>query len=402
MLKNLAKDFIILTVIFALCGSAAAVSLGISPSMVDFKQVLKGGYAEKTATISTSSQQPLDISISAGGQIGSWLSTSENSFVLDPNSRKTIVIKVIPPADTPSGTYTGTVTAISKPSATSSGAMGAIIVTAVETQVTIEVTGDQVEKFEVSSVSTEDTEEGQPIQFDLKVDNQGNVKITPSIHLAILDKNGQTLKSLDYSQTEILPTRSEPILIKVTNDLPIGDYDAKITIAVGAQQVEKRVSFSVLERGSLRLQGELVSMQANKVWANVGDVIEVSAMFKNTGQLVAPSVLKGKAYLEDNLVEVLEGDEIDVPVGETAELKTYFTPKNPGRYKIVGWVYYSKKTTKESFIILNVQGSNVTAAQAPAAGTTQERTPDWMYGTGLALIVVLVAAIAYWLRRARK
>ena len=389
MASGTAKICLVLCTIILLSSGAAAISLGISPSVVEFKKVLKGGYAEKTATISTSSPQSLDITIGVSGQIKDWVTVGESQFILDANSRKAITIKVQPPTETPNGVYSGSIIASAKPTASASGTMGAVIVTAVEMQVSAEVTGEQIEDFAVSSLVARDTEEGQPLEFNIKVDNLGNTRITPAVHIDVQDKNGQKLKSLDYSQTQILPTKSEPIIIKAPNDLPIGSYDAKVAVSVGGKKVERAAAFGVLERGSLRLQGELITIKTDKVWAKVGEAVELSATFENTGQLVAPAVFKGKAYIDGNLVDLIEGDEIDVPVGETVDLKSYYTPKKAGRYKIVGWVYYSKKTTKENFVVLNVQEAEVTSTTAPERPQSGENAPTALY----AVIGVLALAV---------
>ena len=47
-------------------------------------------------------------------------------------------------------------------------------------------------------------------------------------------------------------------------------------------------------------------------------------------------------------------DEIEVPSKTTADLISYFTPKDSGRYVISGRVLYNKKLTFEKSSILNV------------------------------------------------
>ncbi len=376
-------------ILLVLAANAAAVSLGVSPSNIEFRDVLKGGYAEGTATISTSSPEPVEISLSVGGEARDWITLGETTFTLEPNSRHGVKVMVEPPADAPNGAYKASVTAKTRPPAEGQQVMGAIIITAVEMQATISVTGDQIIDYEVPSVQVKDTEEGQPIEFNIRVDNRGNTRITPQIRVDIMDE-ASTIKSLDHGETEILPTTSENILLKVDNDLPIGQYRAKVTVSAEGEQTQETVGFEVLERGSLRLQGQLITIRTDKVWATVGDVVELTAVFKNTGQLVAPAVFKGKVYLDDDIVDVIEGDEIDVPVGETADLTTYYKPGQPGKYKIVGWVYYSKKTTKEGFVIVNVQDTTETT-QPPATEEKEgDSTPLYAVIAVLAVVVVIL------------
>jgi len=390
----------ILLVFMLLTSGASAVSLGISPSLLELDEVLKGGYGEKTTTISTSSQTPLDITITVGGDIHEWVTVSETNFILDPNSRKRISVVVRPPMDTPNGVYTGYVIASSRPSKTQD-VMGATIVTAVEMKVNVKITGTQNLDFAVTSAGVKDTEEGQPIEFNFDVENLGNVFLDPNLHIDIRSGDGTVVKSINPPIKEVKPTTFETYVISVPNDLPLGDYTAIATINAGDKSVKKDLSFSVLERGSLRLQGELITISTDKVWANVGDVIEIVGVFKNKGQLVAPAVFHGKVYLDGTLVDVIKGDEIDVAVGETSDLKAFYKPERPGRYKIIGWVYYSKKTTKEKFVILNVQEAEVSA---------EEKIPDAVKyieeeegQTTLYLVIgALVAVILVLVVRGRK
>lgn len=381
---------LILLILFS--SSAASFSLGISPSVSVFENVLRGGYAERSFVVSTSSPEPLEIGITIGGQVADWISVDERAFVLDPSSRKAVTVRVEPPEDVPNGVYPGYIIASAKPTVDATDVLGSVIITAVEMQIKVQVTGDQIIKFAVPVASVKDTEEGQPIEFVVGIDNAGNTRMTPGIHIDIEDRTNSVVKSFDYSQTEIKPTTYEEIFIKIPNDLEIGKYTAKISAKVGDEVVQKSLEFEVLERGSLRLKGELVTIRTDKVWAEVGDVVELTAVFKNTGQLVAPAVFKGKIYLGDNLVDVLEGDEIDVPVGETVELKSFYNPEQPGRYKVVGWVYYSKKVTKERFVILNIQQTEEVIEEQPV----EEEAPSntlYLVIVVLLLVIVLLAAL---------
>ena len=396
------RGLIALLILGFLTTPALSFSIGISPSGLNFKDVLKGGHAEATASVSTSSQNPLEVSIAMGGPIKNWIKLDETSFTLEPNSRHTFNVIIEPPPDTPVGTYKGVVVATAKaPSEVSSG-MGAVIVTAVEMQVNVDVTGTQILKFSVPTMSVKDTEEGKPIEVNLKVSNEGNVKITPLVYIEVTDSSQKAVKSMDYSKTEILPTKSENILIKVPNDLPIGEYKAKISVSFMNETVEKTLEFKVLERGSISLQGDLVTIKTDKVWASVGELVELTAVFKNTGQLVAPARFKGKVYLEDNLVSVLDSDEVDVPAGETKELSIYYKPERPGRYEVRGWIYYSKKVTDEQFVVLNVQESNETKAKTPSGGGTsggESGSPIILIGLALVAVILLAAFLLSGRRR---
>jgi hypothetical protein len=85
-------------------------------------------------------------------------------------------------------------------------------------------------------------------------------------------------------------------------------------------------------------------------------------------------------YQTEKLVKpITSKDELDIPVDQTVELVTYFTPSKPGRYMIRGVATYAGKRTSPKATVLNVM----------AAPTNY--TPYI-----IAAVVVVIVAV-YWL-----
>ncbi|VVB54355.1 Uncharacterised protein [uncultured archaeon] len=357
--KNLC---VVVAVLTALMGYASAVSLGAGPAVVEFPEMIKGGYAEQVITVSTAGDEPLIVKSEVTGEIKSWASVEEGgTFKLDPAARRDVKIMVNLPIDVPNGRYEGIIYFRAAPASSASGeGTGLSLGAGVGIRVGITVSDKQVEKYELRQVGVKDTEIGFPAEFTATLANTGNVRLVPKITITIMDElKKRTIKTFDYAETEIKPTSSETITIKVpTNGIDVGKYTAKVTADNGQEQ---EVFFNVLEKGTLALKGILREVKAEKVWVEEGEMVKIVATLENTGELpIEGAIFKGEAYLVDDaygtrkLVGTFESDQMDVPKEKTVELSSYYTPAIGGRYVIRGEVAYGGKRTQSKDTILNV------------------------------------------------
>lgn len=365
---------------------AGAVSIGISPAELDFENVLKGGYAEGTVAVSTSNEEPLDFLIWAEGQIGDWIEfePSENlTFSRDQMRRITVIVR--PPGNVANGVYTGSIMVSTKSAEPEGGDFGVGVTTGTASDVTVRVTGEEIKKASIQSMEVRDTEEGSPVEFSVSVMNEGNVIISPLIKIEI-SRKGQAgiLKSISHSQTSVLPTKMSIIRVKIETDgLEIGEYSGKVQVFLGEEKLSEQVlAFSVLERGSLSKRGVLQKIW-NEPWVNAGEVVKIDAYFENSGEVLFTGKFKGEIRKEGRLIEVVESEELEVPIGKTVVLSAYFKPESPGQYVMGGYVVYGGKTTetKESFINVN-----------PAGAITPPRETDPLVlalAAGAAVIVII-------------
>jgi len=401
---NLMRIVFIGVIIISISVNVGAVGMGVSPGSVSFKNVLRGGYAEKTVMVSTSSDVPIECEVSAEGPFKDWLSYSPGkTFTLSPRSHFRLKIIVQPPDDVPNGVYDGYITVAILPKGGPGAGMGAAISAAVSLRSSIEISDLEILHYNVLAVSVKDTEERMPIEFSMDLENDGNVRLYPKIHIDILSEDKSSiLKSVDYSEKLLLPTTKESILITIENDLPIGKYFGKVTAYMNNNVImEKLLGFEVLERGSLRIQGKLLKIELNKIWVEVGEIVEVKAYFKNTGVLAAPAIFKGKATLDDSVVGIIESDEIEIPVGQTGELTTYFTPKESGRHIISGRVYFSKKVTHEKSSILNVMEAEIKETTTTIPETESGGIDIHLIIDTFLILIFIVLGFFFWKRRTK-
>ncbi len=384
-----------LSILLPNCG---AISVGVSPGTITFKNLLRGGYAEQQITISSSGRQTLVGRVYAkweDGEDWDWVSFDTNTFEVEGRTLTKIRAFIRPPDDVSNGEYKGLIYVALKPkevyaeegTAIGIGAAAAIKTTAI-------ITDREIKRWTYQNIEVKDIEEGNPIEVKLTAINTGNVRIRPEIKVEILDQMKQkVVKSVDYSETEILPTAREEILITIpTDDLKLGQYWARITMYQDGRQIGQEImTFDYLERGALRVKGVLNSVRSS-VWTQVGDTSRIDAIFSNIGEMVTMAKAKFQILLDGALKDVVESEEMRVEVGETVNLTAFYKPQEVGKYEIIGIVYYSGKITEEKSTILNVNQRVVSEApeeeeEAPPAGADY----TWVI---ILLIVIIVALFA--------
>jgi hypothetical protein len=208
-----------------------------------------------------------------------------------------------------------------------------------------------------------DTEEGRPLEFRVSVLNRGNVRINPDITVEIYDKLRSKLvenKTLVFDQ-RILPTTAVTATKSISLDLPASQYWAMVRVPLC--EYGDIQTFDVLAPGGIKDDGEFIRLDA-PAWANTGDVVPITAVFRNRGERGVRAVLKGTISRVDNnqIVKVINSDEYIVEPGATAQIQTFFNPVVGGQYVVTGKIFYNNKLTMERNTIINVNGAPVKRA----------------------------------------
>ena len=134
-----------------------------------FKDVLPGGYAEKTIEVNSSL-----VNTSISGEAGAWVRVAHQDYKLR--------ISVAPPYDAAKGNYTAEVKIsgqlIGKPMTTA-------ISTSYSIPVLIEITDREIEQARVLELDIKDSEEKGPLRIYFSILNEGNLPITPNVNFYI-------------------------------------------------------------------------------------------------------------------------------------------------------------------------------------------------------------------------
>jgi hypothetical protein len=365
---------------------ASATVIGANKGVIDLKNVMKNGYAQELVTLTTDTDFNLSINYKVEGDVADWIrfEPQANPFYISKNNPYTIAIIVEPPQDARVDKYTGSVRFITGALAGPEGQFGTAVRTAININMAVQVTGQEVVSCTVPEVTLNDVEEGYPLEFYAVISNGGNVRLKPSFILEFWNQDQTKLvETMNFTtDDEILPTTQRRIFKSLPQSLPIGQYWVRMKTPVCGEAGAGFYTMSIVERGGVSDKGVLLTIQ-NPVDARVGQIVPIDAVFQNLGSRVVSAKFKGTITSggKDNIFKLIDTEPIDVAPGKTESLRTYFNPTQEGQYMISGQVLYNKKLTFEKLSILNVYPLKVGLAQG-------------IFSTGTIVLVLLAIIIA--------
>ena len=353
----------------------AAIGLGIAPASITISDAFKGGTYERTITVFNTGDETGTFKLTAEGECADWISfykpdepdTPITEVTVSGKGKASVLVKFDIPADIANANYTATIYAQSIPE--NKGVEGAVAhaVIRIPSKVVIQVTGTQILKGTVKSITTADTEINYPLKLKVVFQNEGNVIAKPKIAVTITKTGeGGVIDRFVYEETGIKPGKEGVITVFWnTTGRDTGDYIANVTVSLGEEDellATKDLHFKILPLGSLTRRGVLHGLTIEgKPLVNI--VIKLVANFENTGEIDTIAKFKGEIYHEGNLLDVLESDEMFVEAGETANLVSYYKILEPGSYTIRGRVLYSGKETEEKEVSFSVPVPEVETKQ---------------------------------------
>ncbi len=374
-----------LCILLLLADAASAVSIGAGPSTLNYDKLVRGGYAEKNVVISTNGVDDLTCFVEFTGETREWMAIEGGGTInLPGNSRKKVIFYIQPPRNQANGKYEGAIYIRASPTTEITSGAGMAVGAGVKILIFAEITGKEDKSVSINEVIVEDTEVGFPIPTAISVINTGNVRLTPSFNIVILDASRQEKFSTDYVGNHILPLKNENIVLNIPSEgLSPGKYLLNVEAFVGNNSVDaSEVQFKILESGSKTVAASLESLEISKVVIEVGEMTKVKGIFKNQGERTIQAKLKAEVYTLEGLSEVLEdSDELKVKAGKTVEIVSYFRPSSSGSFIIQGYVLYEGQKTDTKSVPVTVTGWSI--------------MDYFPYILGLLILIALMGA-AYW------
>ncbi|CAD6491525.1 MAG: hypothetical protein ANIMEMIM_00155 [Candidatus Argoarchaeum ethanivorans] len=359
---------IIAFLILIFCPTAnASIGLGISPASITISDAFKGGTYERTITVFNSGDEDGTFAFSGEGECAGWISfyteddlTIPVTKIAIPAKDKTkVVVKFDIPKNIANADYTTTVYthSIPKEEASEGGAVAHAVVR-IPLEVLIQVTGTQILKGTVKSITTTDIEIDYPLKIKVEFKNEGNVVAKPKIAVAIT-KSGELVDSFVHDEAGIKPDCEDMVTVLWnTTEQGTGDYTTDVAVSLGEELLTtKSLPFKILPFGTLTRQGELTSL-VTEGEPMISRVIKIFADFENTGKIDSRATFKGEVYRDGEFVDVIESDEMIVEVGETSRLTAYYKILSSGRYVVKGCVLYEGKETGTEEILFDVASTN--------------------------------------------
>lgn len=343
--------------LISLMTSVEATSIGVSKAVINYQEVLKGGYAEETFVTSTDSKENVEIQYEFLGDIAEWLSIeSEDDFQISINNPETIKLIVEPPNTVPNGVYEGVLRITTGQLTRAEGQFGSIIKSAFRIKVTVVITGRETQACSVGGIKISDTEYDQDLELSATIKNKGNVNLIPEFEIDIWNsEQTRLLKTYEiFSGRTIRPTQTVSLFQTFSHDLDMGQYFADVKVLNCGDKSTS--TFEILDRGQVADKGELLQVY-NQAWAKTNDIVPIAGNFQNVGERTVNVKLKGTILLNGKLVKVIDTDLVEVIPGELSKIETFFNPTEPGQYLIKVRALYNGKLTFEKESVLNVNPS---------------------------------------------
>jgi hypothetical protein len=227
-------------------------------------------------------------------------------------------------------------------------------------------------------------EVGYPLRIKTNFQNTGNVTTQPRIHLQVKDAQAALVAEATYDDTSVEAGHTEIIESEWdTTGKDPGDYVASLAVSLADAQIDAReLRFKILPRGTITRQGVLDELTLENA-PYAGAVAEITAHFRNIGQIDTRAVFLGEIYYNTALVDTITTPERLVEVGEAVALEAFVKVPNPGTYTVSGKVNYEGKETEVREVTFKV----------PRLGGAGDELPLWAWiaigGGGLAAVLIL-------------
>jgi hypothetical protein len=336
--------------------------IGVGPAVLILEDALRGAEYNRTIFLYNYNNFDANITLNPTGEVSGWLTfysinnTNQSiKYVIVPKQNFTkILIRINIPENISNGLYSGTVFATLLPEDVNISNMSTTVTLKMPIELSINVTGVQDLNATIESIVVEKTEIGYPLNIKIGITNTGNVIARPKIIINIT-KDDVYVDRIVYQKDNIPPGEFKQIIVAWnTTNMVAGTYIGNLTILLGKKTLlTKDVTLRILPQGSLTSSGELVDLKYEGTPAK-GKTIKIIAKFKNTGQLRTSAKFVGEVYLNEQLHDVLESQELIVEKYSTRILKTYLKINEEGRYIIKGYVVYSGKTTNVKKLVIQV------------------------------------------------
>lgn len=139
-----------------------------------------------------------------GFSLKSWVSLSENQFTLEPRTSQAVEFAVLVPTNAePGGHYGSILASIAPIDSVTGGGVG--IAQRVGALLLLDVAGEVTEKMYIAEFSTPEFSEYGPIDFTLRLKNDGSVHLKPRGFIKITNMFGKEAGIFDIPQSNVLP-----------------------------------------------------------------------------------------------------------------------------------------------------------------------------------------------------
>lgn len=340
-------------------------AIGASPAVTKLENIpLKSKITREISVSRGNPSQDQEATITVTGGGAPYITLPNGSTLSLPKGQQQTRFPVlVDTTNSAAGTYSANVTiSLNAPSeAKNTTGTGSSVLSGVSVKIEFSVTTDAREEYEINKVTIQETEEGQPVGFSYQLINTGGIDARPTS--IALEVTNQETKEKVYAQTiaedELVPVKGfsdgrVDVLTKAS--LPVGRYSASFIFSEGEKSIFTDTAiFQVFPRGTLAQKGDLASFTTDKPSYKKEEPTKLSGGFKNTGTVGIAAAMVVELFRGSTRIDLIKTDEIFVPIGQSTEFDSYYTPKEGGAYTARGYVTYGpfKTDVKEIHFTVN-------------------------------------------------
>ena len=350
-------SFFSIIILSLLSSNAFASSIAINPGSLRGDNMVRGGYAERRVRVSTNEEFATVRAAfeNRNNEVNDWitLEPGDLEFNISRGEPRDIRVIVEPPEDVPNGNYSTSIIFMIRGTTDFTGLTGAVVNTAVAFRIFANIVDDEVTACTVLRERIASIEAGDDLVSTFTIQNQGNIRLNPTINIEIWNQQKSSLERLVlFDEETILPTTSGEIsVVQNSRGLVPGQYFADISIP--ECRYEKSLTFDVLNPGEISSDGNLIGIRV-PAWNNKSDTIVINPVFENTGQRAVNAYFDGVIRLNNIIKARITTPTLEVQPKERVEFEAFFSSDEPGRYEVLGRVYYENKRTFEKINRFNI------------------------------------------------
>jgi len=400
------RKIIYLLTFILLAFNVWGAGLGISPSIVTVEDMLRGNAYDKYFKILNLAEFPANATINISGPAAEWINfidveTREalpEVISVPGSSDFSFIAEFDIPVDAPNGLYEGYIEI--RPIVTQA-VEGSVVSLVVRGFYRIEITGEEIRSGTVASITTEDTESGQPLRIYYDFRNTGNIAVAPSATVTI-SKDGAVIDT--FSQDGVIVNAGTFLIQEVTwnsENRGTGEFEAEATVFLDETALAtQKLLFNLSARGTLTAEaiiGEISKPDKLKV----KEVGKAELKFFNVGKIDVNAKIVGEVMKDDAIVDVISGDEVLIKAGKSEDISFYYKPEEEGQYVIKTKVLFAGKEELLEDIVFDVVSEEDTKINKEEF-ESGNGTVGFLTGLVVFLIIGMVIMAYFFTRKSGK
>ncbi|HHX99328.1 TPA: SH3 domain-containing protein [Candidatus Dojkabacteria bacterium] len=250
-IKNILQKVALGVMFLALSGALVNAGFGVSPADIINKHLKPGSTYTREFKLSRSGNldEIMIVLEPEFGEANSWLVfTPGRTFIFEKGERvKTFKVQVRVPETAELKEYPGSLRVKANPS--DAAVKGVTIAQGLKIDGDLTLTEENIESLAITLIEVDDIVKGHPVIVDITAKNEGNVDVSPTAKVTIMDSNNNVLEEHELSNLGVVKEDEQKVLSgQFITDLDLGEYYIEIEVFLNAKSLRKDLLvFKIME-----------------------------------------------------------------------------------------------------------------------------------------------------------